>query len=267
MRTPIIAGNWKMNLGRVDDALAFVRRIRHQLNQIQGVDIVFCPPFTVLPTLAEVLRPTRIGLGAQSMHWEEKGAYTGEVSPSMLKGVCQYVIIGHSERRTGDVVVPQGSVNQANLVFEGDAAVNKKVHAAIATGITPIICVGENLEQKRTGQTHTFVSGQVQAALAGLSADDAAKCVLAYEPIWAIGSGQAATPAEANRIIGLTRNVVKDLYDTETAEAMRIQYGGSVKPGNIKELLATSDIDGALVGGASLDPESFLELVNAGVKK
>jgi len=253
MRYPIIAGNWKMHLGRVDEALAFIRRVRHGLHEIEGVERVVCPPFTVLAAVAEVLRPTHIGLGAQTMHWEEQGAHTGEISPAMLAELCQYVILGHSERRADNA--------------ESDAAVNRKVQAALTYGLTPIICVGENLAQNEAGQTHEFVGGQVRAALAGLSAEQAARCVIAYEPIWAIGTGRAATPADANRTIGLTiRGAIAGVFGEATAQAVRVQYGGSVNVENIAAFMAMPEVDGALVGGASIKPD-FVELVRRAAKK
>ncbi len=256
MRTPIIVGNWKMNLGRVEEALALVRRIRYPLSQIEGVERVVCPPFTVLAVVAEVLRPTRIGLGAQTMHWEDCGAYTGEVSPAMLTGVCQYVILGHSERRSGRVASPEPVRG-----LEGDSAVSRKVHAALAHNLTPIVCVGENLEQNQAGETHQFIGGQVRAALEGLTAEDVGKCAIAYEPIWAIGTGRASTPAGANRVIGLTiRGAIAESFGEATAQAVRVLYGGSVTAENIASFMAMPEIDGALVGGASLTP-GFLELV------
>ena len=291
MRYPIIAGNWKMHLGRVDEALAFVRHIRRRLNEIEGVERVLCPPFTVLAAVAEALRPTHIGLGAQTMHWEDQGAYTGEISPGMLVGLCQYVILGHSERRTGRVADPstslrvtdprhserseesrftwsrdpstQGAVSDpgAEIIVESDAAVNHKVHAALAHGLTPIICVGENLAQNEAGQTHEFVGAQVRAALAGLPAREVERCVIAYEPLWAIGTGKAATPADANRVIGLTiRGTIAETFGEAIAQAVRVQYGGSVSVENIAAFMAMPEVDGALVGGASLKPD-FVELV------
>ncbi|MBU0704714.1 MAG: triose-phosphate isomerase, partial [Chloroflexi bacterium] len=241
MRYPIIAGNWKMHLGSVDEALPFVRRIRYGLNQIEGVERVLCPPFTVLAAVAEVLRPTHIGLGAQTMHWEDQGAHTGEISPAMLAGLCQYVILGHSERRAAN--------------DERDDSVNRKVRAALAHDLTPIICVGENLAQNEAGQTHEFVGGQVRTALAGLSAEQAGRCVIAYEPLWAIGTGKAATPADANRVIGLTiRGAIAETFGEATAQAVRVQYGGSVNVENIAAFMRMPEVDGALVGGASLKP-------------
>jgi len=249
MRQPIIAGNWKMHLGCVDEALAFVRRIRHPLNEIEGIERVLCPPFTVLAAVAEVLLPTSIILGAQTMHWEERGAHTGEISPSMLEGLCKYVILGHSERRATESMA------------ESDTAINRKVHSALSYGINPIICVGENLQQNEANETHAFVSKQVRAALEGLTDEQAKKCVIAYEPIWAIGTGKAATPADANRTIGLTiRGAIAELLGEEVAQAVRVQYGGSVNVENIANFMAMPEVDGALVGGASLKPD-FVELV------
>jgi triosephosphate isomerase len=257
MRYPIIAGNWKMHLGRIDEALAFVRRIRYRLNEIEGVERVLCPPFTVLAAVAEVLLPTHIRLGAQTMHWEDEGAYTGEISPAMLAGLCQYVILGHSERRTGRVAFPDGD----GSCVESDDAIARKVHAALAHDLSPIICVGENLAQNEAGETHEFVGGQVRAALAGLAAEQAQRCVIAYEPLWAIGTGRAATPADANRVIGLTiRGTIAEMFGEATAQTLRVQYGGSVNEDNIAAFMAMPDVDGALVGGASLRPD-FVELV------
>jgi triosephosphate isomerase len=260
MRRIIIAGNWKMHLGRVDEALAFVRHIRYRLNAIEQVDRVLCPPFTVLAAVAEVIRPTRISLGAQTMHWEDQGAYTGEISPAMLAELCRYVILGHSERRTGRVAFPDPN-DGATVGVASNAAVNLKVHAALAHGLIPIVCVGENLSQNEAGQTHEFVGAQVQAALAGLSAEQVAQCVIAYEPLWAIGTGKAATPADANRVIGLTvRGTIAEMCGEPTAQAVRIQYGGSVNVENIVAFMTMPEVDGALVGGASLKPD-FVELV------
>lgn len=258
MRIPIVAANWKMNLGRIEKAAALVRRIRYPLNQIEGVEVVLCPPFTVLATLAEMLQHSRIRLGAQTMHWEEAGAYTGEISPTMLTGICQYVIVGHSERRSGRVLVPDHS---AESVGVDGAAVNLKTKVALSRRLTPIICVGENLACNQAGETHDFTSQQVNRALEGLSETQASRCVIAYEPIWAIGSGKAATPADANRTIGLAvRGAVADTFGEKVAQVVRILYGGSVNVENIGSFVAMPDIDGALVGGASLKPD-FVELV------
>jgi len=249
MSRPLIAANWKMNLGRTEDALLLVRRLRPALTAVESVDVAICPPFTVLPALAEVLRNSRIALGAQTMHWTECGAHTGEVSPAMLRGLCDYVILGHSERRTS---AGPGS---------SDEAIGLKVKAALEYDLVPIVCVGESASQREAGETGAFVGGQVRAALGGLEGASVARCVLAYEPIWAIGSGQAATPADANRTIGLTvRGAIASTFDETVAGSVRVLYGGSVNPDNIAFFLAMPEIDGALVGGASLS-DGFIELV------
>jgi triosephosphate isomerase len=246
-RKPIIAGNWKMHK-TLDEALTLVRGIREGVSGIDAVETVVCPPFVSLLTVAGALAHSNVGVGAQNVFFEEKGAFTAEIAPGMLEGIVDYCIIGHSERR--------------NIFGESDEWVNKKAHALLAHGITPIICVGESLEQNRAGETQSFVQGQIEAALAGLSADEVASLVIAYEPIWAIGTGLTATPAEANQVIGVTiRGAIADLYDEATAQAVRIQYGGSTKPNNIVGFMAQPDIDGALVGGASLTADSFVEMV------
>ncbi len=247
MRTPIIAGNWKM-FKTVAEATALVREMRHDLNEIGGVEKVLCPPFTALAAVAELLRPSQIKLGAQDMHWEEKGAFTGEVSPLMLQELCQYVIIGHSERR--------------QYFGETDETVSRKVKSAFGHGLLPIVCVGENLAQNEAGQTEAFVATQVKAALQGLTAAQVQTLVIAYEPIWAIGTGKAASGAGANAVIGLIiRGAVASLYGEATAQAVRIQYGGSVTPENIAEFMTQPEIDGALVGGASLVAAKFVPIV------
>ncbi len=246
MRTPIIAGNWKMNKTPAE-AAAFANEIKEALNAIEGVDIAFCPPAIAIPAVAEAVRGTKIGVGAQNMYYEEKGAYTGELAPNMLTPFCQYVILGHSERR--------------GYFGETDEGVNKKIKAALAHNLTPIVCVGESLEQNEAGETHVFVSGQVRAAFAGLSVEQAVKCIIAYEPIWAIGTGKTATTEQAGGIIGQTvRATFAGLFGEAAAQQLRIQYGGSVNEQNSAELMAHPDIDGALVGGASLKP-SFVALV------
>lgn len=246
MRRPILAGNWKMNM-TIAQATDFVRDIRRRLNDIKGVDRVLCPPFTALAPVKDLLTATQIGLGAQNMHWEEEGAYTGEVAPGMLKELCQYVILGHSERRA--------------YFGETDEGVNRKINAALAHGLMPIVCVGETEAEYDAGQTEQVVSGQVRGCLAGLTAEQASGLVLAYEPVWAIGTGKAATAAGAGAVIGLTiRGTIAGLYNQAVAQAVRIQYGGSVNPANVAEFMAHPDIDGALVGGASLKPD-FVELV------
>lgn len=253
MRTPIIAGNWKMNLGSPEEAISFVRAIRHPLNEIDGVERLLCPPYTVLHSISEILLPLKIGLGAQNMHWEDKGAHTGEISPSMIAELCQYVILGHSERRA------------AASTEDSADAINRKVHAALTHNLIPILCVGENLAQNEAGETHAFVNQQIRSGLQGLSVEQVDKCVIAYEPIWAIGTGKAATPSEVNSIIGLTiRGALSDMFGEESAQAVRVQYGGSVNKENIKSFMTMPEIDGALVGGASLKTD-FVDLVRAAV--
>jgi triosephosphate isomerase len=255
MRRPIIAANWKMHLGRVHEALTLVRRIRLPLGRLDGVDVVLCPPFTVLAPLAEVIGSKAIALGAQNMHWDDQGAQTGEVSPSMLVGLCRYVIIGHSERR-----VSGGST-------ESDGAVNRKVRSALAHGLTPIVCVGEDAARNEAGETDVFVGGQIRTALDGLSADDVGRTVVAYEPIWAIGTGRSATPAAANRTIALAvRGTIAEGFGEGVAGTVRVQYGGSVNADNIAGFMAMPEIDGALVGGASLKPD-FVDLVVRAVER
>jgi triosephosphate isomerase len=246
MRTPIIAGNWKMNK-TIAEATELIRAMRRDLNQIHGVEEVVCPPFTALSTVAELIQATHIKLGAQNMHWEDKGAYTGEISPLMVKELCQYVIIGHSERR--------------QFFGETDEGVNRKVKAALHHGLNPIVCVGENLEQNEAGLTEQWVSGQVRAALRDLTAEQVEGLVFAYEPIWAIGTGKPATGAGANSIIGLVvRGTLADMYGEKTAQTVRVQYGGSVKPQNIEEFMTQPEIDGALVGGACIVAERFIAI-------
>ncbi len=247
MRIPIIAGNWKM-YKTVTEALELVRELRRGLLEVEGVEVVLCPAFVALAPVAELLKPTHIGLGAQNMFWEDQGAYTGEVSPLMLKDLVQYVILGHSERR--------------QYFGETDEGVNRKVKAALKHGLRPIICVGENLEENEAGRTNEVVERQLRGALRDISAEQARALVIAYEPVWAIGTGKPATGAGANAVIGLTvRGVLADLYGEEVAQAVRIQYGGSVNPKNIAEFMIQPEIDGALVGGASLKAPDFIAIV------
>lgn len=247
MRTPIIAGNWKM-YKTVDESVALVKAMRPALEGIGDIEVVVCPPFLSLPHVAEALRGSKIGVGAQDMFWKDEGAYTGEVSPVMLKPFCHYVILGHSERR--------------QYFGETDETVNRKVKAALAHGLIPIVCVGENLAQNEAGQTQEIVEAQVRGALDGLTAEQVAGIVVAYEPVWAIGTGKPATGAGANETIRTAvRQTVAGLFGDAAAQALRIQYGGSVKPGNIAEFMSQPDIDGALVGGASLKAEDFVEIV------
>ncbi|MBL8097012.1 MAG: triose-phosphate isomerase [Anaerolineales bacterium] len=249
MRTKIIAGNWKMNKTPAE-AVALAQALVAEIGSVSGVERVIVPPFVALAGVAPVLAGSGIGLGAQNLHWADSGAYTGEVSAPMLKGLCQYVVIGHSERR--------------QYFGETDESVNKKTRAALTHGLTPIVCVGETLAQYEAGETGAVVSGQVKAAFAEIPAADALKTVIAYEPIWAIGTGRAATPEGANAVIAdHIRAVIAGLYGADVAAALRIQYGGSVTAANAAELLAQPDIDGALVGGASLKAADFGVIVRA----
>jgi len=246
MRTPIIAGNWKM-FKTVSEATGFVAEVKGKA-EVAGVESVICAPFTALPALVEAVKGTTIKIGAQNLHFEDSGAFTGEISGVMLKDLgVDYVIIGHSERR--------------QYFAETDEIVNKKVHAAFKHGLTPIVCVGEKLEEREAGETKEVVRVQTEGGLAGLSAEQAAAVVIAYEPIWAIGTGKSSTADDANEVTAYIREVVKGLFGAEVADKIRIQYGGSVKPNTVAEYMSKSDIDGALVGGASLEPASYVALV------
>ncbi|TVX99147.1 triose-phosphate isomerase [Cohnella terricola] len=245
-RTPIIAGNWKM-FKTAGEAASFVAEVKGKA-EVAGVESVICAPFTALPALVEAVKGTTIKVGAQNLHFEDNGAFTGEISGVMLKDLgVDYVIIGHSERR--------------QYFGETDEIVNKKAHAAFRHGLTPIVCVGEKLEEREAGTTNDVVRVQTEGALANLSADQVAATVIAYEPIWAIGTGKSSTSEEANETISYIRGVVAKQFGTETAAKVRIQYGGSVKPNTVAEYMGQSDIDGALVGGASLEPASYVALV------
>lgn len=244
MRIPLIAGNWKMNT-TLDETGKLVAAMRPGLDAIQGVEKVVCPPFISLAAVKETLKGSTVKLGAQNLYFEEKGAYTGEVSPLMLAGLCEFVIVGHSERR--------------QYFGETDEVVNKKLRAALKVGLKPILCVGERLEQKEAGKTKEVVTGQVKAGLAGLGYSP--DMVIAYEPIWAIGTGRAATGAQANETIGLIRRQFAELYGKENAGKLRILYGGSVTADNIAEFVAQDEIDGGLVGGASLKADQFVSIV------
>lgn len=273
MRTPLIAANWKMHKTTAE-AVRYGEQLLQELAgrsvtvvgeagdagaaapsggdtvpaaDDRGVQVVVCPPFTALAALGGVLGGNPVALGAQNMHWEAQGAFTGEISGSMLVDLgCRYVIVGHSERRA---------------MGETDQDVQRKVQAALAAGLIPIVCVGERIEERRAGRTESVVTGQVRAAFAGLSPEAAARAVIAYEPVWAIGTGEHATPEEANRVIGLIRATVAEVVSGAAAAAVRILYGGSVKPDNIGAFMVQPEIDGALVGGASLDPVGFADII------
>jgi triosephosphate isomerase (TIM) len=250
-RKPIIAANWKMFHDHLI-AIQVVQKLSYLIEQetFEEVEVVICPPFTDLRTLQTLIEADKlkIGLGAQNCYFEDQGAFTGEISPPMLaKLMVQYVILGHSERR--------------QLFGETDESVNRKLEAVLKHGMTPIVCVGETLEEREAGATAERVTSQTNGAFAGVKAADAATCIVAYEPIWAIGTGRNATPEDANETIGVVRGALRTLYDDATADAIRIQYGGSVKSGNTAALMAMPEIDGALVGGASLDPDEFARIV------
>ena len=251
MRRPFIAGNWKMHK-TIEEAVSLVTVLKEELEGVSGCDVAVCPPSVALKAVRGVLRDSDIGLGAQNMHWEEEGAFTGEVSPLMLEGLCDYVIIGHSERRT--------------IFEESDEWVNRKLHSALRHGLKPIVCVGENLEQSEAGKTEEVCGGQVRAAFEGVTAEQARGVTIAYEPIWAIGTGVPARGADVDDIIRrAVRDVLADVYDEDVAQAIRVQYGGSVKPHNVAEFLARPEIDGALVGGASLKAHDFAKIVKKGL--
>lgn len=250
MRKPIIAGNWKM-YKTLSEAVDFVEQVKSQVPANDKVEAVVCSPALFLPTLVEAAKGTDLAIGAQNMHFETEGAFTGEISPTQLADIhVQYVVLGHSERR--------------EYFNETDEAVNKKAHAAFAHNLVPIICVGETLEEREAGQTVSKVSSQVKAAIKDLSSEQVAQAVIAYEPIWAIGTGKTATAEDANEVCGEVRHAIAEEIGAEVAEKTRIQYGGSVKPANVEELLSMEHIDGALVGGASLEVDSYLKLLEAG---
>jgi triosephosphate isomerase len=248
-RRPIVAGNWKMNT-TLAEATVLAGAVREPLSALTAVDSVLCPPFVWLGAVRDVLRGSSVGLGAQNCHYELKGAFTGEVAPPMLADLgCSHVIVGHSERRA--------------LFGETDDSVAKKLRAAQAHGLVPIVCVGERLDEREAGRTNEVVGRQVRAALVGLSGDAVGTLVVAYEPIWAIGTGRAATADQANETIGFIRASVRPLLGSGAADALRIQYGGSVTPANAAELFAQPEIDGALVGGASLKAQDFVAICQA----
>jgi len=250
MRKPVIAGNWKLYKS-AGQAVELVRGLIPLVAQNKGVEIIVAPVFTVLGKVAEALAGSEVHLSGQDCFWEEEGAYTGEVSPGMLRDAgCSHVIIGRSERR--------------QYFGETDETVNRKIKAAIKAGLLVILCIGETLDERESGQTFTVLKKQVSAGLAGIDRDDLKKVIIAYEPVWAIGTGKTATDAQAQEAHFFIRELVRELYDRETADTIRILYGGSVKPENIKGLMTQPDIDGALVGGASLKTESFAAIANFG---
>ena len=250
MRRPLVAGNWKM-YKTAEPAGELARAIAGLVQrEYASVDVVLCPPFTSLQAVHEALAGTPIALGAQNMHWENEGAFTGEISPAMILTTgCTYVILGHSERR--------------QYFAETDEQVNRKLKAALGAGLSPIVCVGETLQQREAGQIEAVVLGQVRGALQGLSESELLKIALAYEPVWAIGTGRTATPAQAEEVHSLIRASLHQQYGEGVAGALRIQYGGSVKPENAAELFTQKNIDGGLIGGAALKADSFAAIVKA----
>jgi triosephosphate isomerase len=243
----MVAGNWKMNK-TLGEAAELLEALKPELKDIESVDLVVCTPYIDLPLAKEVLAESNIKIGAQNLHWESSGAFTGEVSAPMLKDLCEYVIIGHSERRA--------------MFGETDETVNKKVIAALGAGLLPIVCVGETLEENESGQTEAVVDRMVREGLKGLSNEEATKIVVAYEPVWAIGTGKTATPDQANDVHkNVVRPILREMFGEEIGNGMRILYGGSVKPSNAAELFGQSDIDGGLIGGASLKTADFVDIV------
>ncbi len=247
-RKIIIAGNWKMHKTN-SEALQLANQIRIKTTDITRTGMIICPPFTALAPVYEVIKDTNIGLGAQNMYWEKEGAFTGEISPGMVKSTgASYVIIGHSERR--------------QYFGETDDTVNKKIKTALENGLKPIVCVGESLHEREENITDRVVKLQVELGLVGLSADQMKKVIIAYEPIWAIGTGKTASPEQAQEVHLLIRNILSKMFGSGVAEEITLQYGGSVKPGNAESLLSQNDIDGALVGGACLKADSFSDIIH-----
>jgi triosephosphate isomerase len=248
-RKVFIAGNWKMNT-TISEAVELAKGVVAQAGKQTDVDVAICPPYISLAAVSEVVKGSQVKLGAQDLHWEAKGAYTGKISAEMLKSVgVEFVIIGHSEQR--------------EYFGETDETVNKKMNAALEAGLQPIICVGETLAERKGGQMEQVVETQTRGGFAGLSKEQAQLCTIAYEPVWAIGTGETATPEQADEAHAFIRKIVADIYDEQTAEAMRIQYGGSMKPSNAAELLGKTNVDGGLIGGAALKAEDFAGIIFA----
>ncbi len=251
MRTPFVAGNWKLNKTS-DEAEILARGVVGAVSGVTGVDVAICPPFTALERVSSVVCCTGVGLGAQNMYWEAEGAFTGEVSaPMLLTCGCEYVILGHSERR--------------QFFGETDETVNRRLKAALSAGLKPIVCVGESFDERQNDVTEQVVEAQMRGALNGISADDAQGITLAYEPVWAIGTGLTATPEQAEAVHAFLRQVLAQLYHDDVSQNIRIQYGGSVKPDNAAELFEQDNIDGGLIGGASLEADDFAAIVKAAI--
>ncbi len=253
MRKPIVGGNWKMNKGTPNETVDMLESLIPQVEGINTVEIIIAAPFTVLTSAYKVLKNTNIKLGAQNMYYEDKGAYTGEISPQFLKGIgVEFVILGHSERR--------------DIFKESDALINKKLKKALSMNLKTIVCIGEHLEEKETGKTKDILQYQINETFKDLSKEEMIKTVIAYEPIWAIGTGKTATPEQAEEIHIFIRNLLSQKFDKETADSIRIQYGGSIKPDNAEDLFNKNNIDGGLVGGASLQANSFFQIIEAADK-
>jgi triosephosphate isomerase len=247
MRVPIIAGNWKMNKN-INESVELANAIKRGSHDVTAVEIVLCPPFTSLTVVKDILVDSNIGLGGQDCFWLNEGAYTGQIAPQMLKSAgCSHVIIGHSERRA--------------YFGETNETVNKKVVAALKDGLKPIVCVGEKLEEREANKTFDVIRDHVENGLKGLTVENMQNVIIAYEPVWAIGTGKNATPAQAEEVHAFIRGLLSKQFGNDTADKTRILYGGSVNPGNIETLISEKDVDGALVGGASLKPDSFLDLI------
>ncbi len=253
MRKPIVGGNWKMNRGTPNETVEMLESLIPQVEGIDTVDIVIATPFTVLTSAYKVLKNTDIKLGAQNMYYKDKGAYTGEISPQFLKEIgVEFVILGHSERR--------------DIFKESDALINKKLKKALSMNLKTIVCIGEHLEERETGKTKDIIQYQINETFKDLSKEEMIKTVIAYEPIWAIGTGKTATPEQAEEIHIFIRNLLSQKFDKETADSIRIQYGGSIKPDNAEDLFNKNNIDGGLVGGASLQANSFFQIIEAADK-
>ncbi len=250
MRNPIIGGNWKMNKGTPSEAIEMLKEMIPLVKKISSVDIVIVPPFTALSSTIQTVKNTNIMVGAQNMYYEEKGAFTGEVSPIFLKELgCKYVILGHSERR--------------DIFNESDDLINKKLKKALKSDLNPIVCIGEHLEEREAGRTKNVIENQFNLTFKDLKSEEFGRVIIAYEPIWAIGTGKTATPEQAEEIHIFIRELIANVYGKNTAETVRIQYGGSIKPINAKEIFDKENIDGGLVGGASLQPKSLYEIIKA----
>jgi triosephosphate isomerase (TIM) len=252
MRKVIIAGNWKLNKTS-REALTLVEELKREVANAEGIDVVVCPPFTALDTVSDAVMDTNIALGAQNLYWQDSGAFTGEISAPMLKDLgAKYVIVGHSERR--------------QFFGETNETVNKRIRAALAHGLTPIVCVGENLAERESNKTFDVIKNHTEGSLAGLTAEEVMKLVIAYEPVWAIGTGKTASPEQAQEVHAYIRELLSKMFNADVASSVRIQYGGSVTPENISSLITKPDIDGALVGGASLKAPSFAAIVKSAKK-